>query len=217
MAAEVRNGSWDAKRHGLKYQNLVLLFIGIIVATYILIYRPAASIMTSSGIEQLGYVAAFVYGMMYAYAITTAPSAALIFSLGKTHLVEPLLIAVIGASGAVLSDYLIFRFVRDGLMGEIRMLEKDIRTFVHRFDHHGKNRPNQHFHEKARIWKAISKSKAWNILVPVVAGLIIASPLPDEFGAAIFGAIRFDSKKFLVVAYFLNFIGIFVISYLGSV
>jgi len=66
------------------------------------------------------------------------------------------------------------------------------------------------------IWKSVSRSKVWKALIPVIAGLIIASPLPDEIGVALFGASKFEPKKFVFISYFLNFLGILIITSLGS-
>ena len=51
----------------------------------------------------------------------------------------------------------------------------------------------------------------------VIAAIIIASPLPDEIGAAIFGALKVKTKYFLVISYTLNFLGILTVAWLGSV
>ena len=54
-------------------------------------------------------------------------------------------------------------------------------------------------------------------LIPVIAGFIIASPLPDEIGVSLLAASKTISMKiFSVVSYALNTAGIFVILGIGT-
>lgn len=192
------------EKYRIKYRNIVFIIISFIAAFYIL-RSPTVSLLIAN-LGKLGYLASFITGLMFTYGITTAPATAIIFNLGQT--LNPFWIAFIGAFGSVLSDYIIFRFVRDRLMKEIRLLSKDISRLT---------KPVSYlfFWEelRVRIWHTISKSKLWHIMIPIVGGMVIASPLPDELGAAIFGAVKFDTKKFLVIGYIMNFIGIFLIAY----
>jgi uncharacterized membrane protein YdcZ (DUF606 family) len=70
---------------------------------------------------------------------------------------------------------------------------------------------------KVIIWRRIARSRVWKIIIPVIAGFIIASPLPDEFGVAIFGAAKYEPRKFVILSYCLNFIGILAITSLAKV
>ncbi len=54
-------------------------------------------------------------------------------------------------------------------------------------------------------------------LLPVVAGFIIASPLPDEIGVTMLAASKsISAKVFSVISYVLNTAGIFVILMIGK-
>lgn len=191
-----------------KHRNLILLFISVVVAYFILRYKPITSLI--HGLSYFGYLASFVLGMLFTYALTAIPASVALYNLGESF--NPFLIAFIGAFGSVISDYLIFRFVRDRLMTEIKLLRKEIDNLTHPIS-------SLVFTEELKIiiWRKISRSKTWKLLVPVIAGFIIASPLPDELGVAIFGAAKYDPKKFLLFSYCMNFIGILAISYLGRI
>ena len=191
-----------------KHKNLILLFISIVVAYFILRYKPIISLI--HGLSYFGYLASFVLGMLFTYALTTIPATAVLYNLGENF--NPFLIAFIGAFGSVLSDYLIFRFVRDRLMVEINLLSKEINNLTEPLSNLVSTK-----RMRIIIWKKISSSRIWKTLVPVIAGFIIASPLPDEIGVAIFGAAKYEPRKFLVISYVLNFIGIFVIASVGSI
>jgi len=191
-----------------KYHNLILFVISLLFAYYILKYKPIVSLIQS--LSNLGYISAFILGMLFTYALTSVPAAATLYNLGE--LLNPLIIAFIGAFGSVISDYLIFRFIQDRLLDEIKLLSEEI----------GKTtKPvTDLFLPKNLLiilWKSISRSRIWKILIPITAGFIIASPLPDEFGVALFGAAKYEPKKFIICSYFLNFVGILVISYAGYI
>lgn len=199
-----RNTTIKVERYQWKYRNLILLTISFFVAYYIL--RSGGVVSLIQGLSNFGYPASFVAGLFFSYGITIAPATAALFNLGQTF--NPFLIALIGACGTVISDYIIFRFVRDRLLDEIKLLSKEIKSVTKPISH-------LFFWEELRIrlWNAISRSRVWNLLIPVIAGLIIASPLPDEIGVALFGAVKFNPKKFVIIAYLLNFFGILAIAY----
>lgn len=195
------------EKYRWKYRNLFYLLISLIIAYYILRLDVIVSFVQNLG--YWGYSATFIVGMFFTYGLTTAPATAAIYNLGQVF--NPLLIAFIGAFGSVISDYLIFKFVKDRLAGEIILLSKHINRL---------RKPISGLILEERllliIWRKVSRSKIWSILTPVIAGFIIASPLPDELGVAIFGVIKFNPKKFVVVAYLLNFIGILFIAFFGK-
>lgn len=192
------------RRYQWKYRNLIFLGISIFLAYYM--FKSAAVVSFIQQLGDLGYPAAFLAGVFFSYAFTTAPATVAVFNLGNT--LNPFLVALIGAAGTVLSDYLIFRLVRNRLMREIKSLSREVTTLT-------KPVAALFIWEelRVRLWKGIRKSRLWNMIIPLTAGFIIASPLPDEIGVALFGAIKFEPKKFLIVAYVLNFIGIFVVAY----
>jgi uncharacterized membrane protein YdjX (TVP38/TMEM64 family) len=191
-----------------KHHNLIFLVVSIVIAYYILRFKPVLSFI--HGLSYLGYFAAFILGMMFTYALTVVPATAVLYNLGQQ--LNPLLIAFIGAFGSVISDYLIFRFVRDKLINEIKLLSKEI-------NHLTKPVSDLVFTEEITVilWKKISRSRIWKHLIPIIAGFIIASPLPDELGVAIFGAAKYEPKKFLLFSYCLNFVGILAITSLGKI
>jgi uncharacterized membrane protein YdjX (TVP38/TMEM64 family) len=65
--------------------------------------------------------------------------------------------------------------------------------------------------------RRIRKSKIFHHLMPIIAGFIIATPLPDELVGILFGSVKFDMKKFLILSLVLHFITIFVIVSIGNI
>jgi len=203
MERKVENAVNHVKEFHWKYRNLFFLSGSIIVACILLQLPYFQSLL--SKLEYFGYFGAFISGMFFSYGMTAAPATAVLFTLGKS--LNPFLIALVGAGGTVIGDYIIFRFVKNRLIDEIRELSHEINN---------KSKPFSDLivSERRRImlWRKVSKSKIWRVIIPIIAGFIIASPLPDELGVALFGAVKYDPKKFILYSYLLNFLGILGLS-----
>jgi hypothetical protein len=103
--------------------------------------------------------------------------------------------ALISALGAVLADIIIFKTIRFSFMDEFKRLEK---TPAFEF-------MEKEFHKDFR-------AHVRNYLLYIFAGLIIASPLPDEVGVIMLaGLTRIRSLLFISLSFILHTIGIAVI------
>lgn len=172
-----------------KYPNLLTLF-SIIVMTYLL-YRGGALNQMVLGLEGLGYLGVFLVGMFFVSTFTAAPATTLLFlMLEKFSIPE---VALIAGIGSVLGDYIIFRFVDDGLVGELKEV-------FHKVGGDSIFRAHWIAHTKYFIW-----------LGPVIGAIMIASPLPDELGIGLLGIYKLDNKKFLLLSWVLNTMGIFIL------
>lgn len=180
------------KPHNQRFHlyNLVFFFVTLFVVFIFLSEQKISSLIETIG-TQGGLLSLFIAGMAYASFVTSPAATAAIFFLGKVY--NPLLVAAVGAAGTVVTDYLLFRFIKTKARTSLLHLAESFKT------------------------KFKKTRKTLRILGTVVAALIIASPLPDELGVAILGIENYQTKKFLLFSYVMNFIGIFVISWLGSV
>ena len=176
-----------------KYPKIFCLVITIIIA-YLIFKNPSVS----SFVLQLGnlsYFGVFIAGMLFAFGFT-APFAAGFFITLNPHNI--LLAGIIGGIGALLSDLLIFSFIRVSFEDEFNKLRKTklIRS----------------------IGKVIEKSlgkKLKAYLMYIFAGFIIASPLPDEIGVIMLaGLTRINARILAVLSFILNTIGILVLLWL---
>ena len=138
--------------------------------------------------ENVRVVGAFVGGLFFTSVFTTAPAIAW---LGEISQVEPILIvALIGAAGAVCGDILIFYLFRDHVA-------KDVDTLI------GLSKNN--------LLKNILHNRAFRWVGILVGALIISSPLPDELGIALMGLTKMEVKNFIPVSFTFNFFGIYLI------
>ena len=138
---------------------------------------------------ELGYVGAFIAGIFFVSTFTVSTSALILLILAET--LSPLEIGLIAGIGAVVGDMIIFHLVRDNLSGEI----EDIYNQMDR---------KQHI-------KKLFHSKYFNWMLPIIGAIIITSPLPDELGVSLISLSKLSTVKFILLSYFLNSIGIFLI------
>jgi hypothetical protein len=111
-----------------------------------------------------------------------------LFHLGQNF--NPFLIAVSAGAGAVLGDFLIFRFLKDGVFRELRPLFNSLGG--------------------SHIIK-LFKTPYFTWLAPLLGAIIIASPLPDEIGIGLMGLSNIKTWQFLVLTFVLNTLGILVV------
>lgn len=180
----------------IKYPKLSLFAVTVLAAIFIL-YEANSYEAFNNLIVSLGYFGTFFAGIFYAYGFTAAPATAVLLLLAKDqHLFFAVLI---GGLGALLSDLLIFNFVRHSFLGEIRKLkdERFVKFIVRKF--------RSLF---GRLYKYV---------FPAIASFLIASPLPTEIGVTMMASLRRISiKKFMVLAYFFHSLGILIILTIGK-
>ncbi len=174
----------------LKYPKFALLTMTFILAYIIFSNRDFVPMHTL--LKQLGYFGTFLAGMGFTYGFTSAPATAILLILSKDQNI--LLAGLLGGLGALVSDLMIFAFIRNMFADEIKKLSKE--RIIRKLNHN-------HIIRK--------------YFMPIIAGFIIASPLPDEIGITMFAASRNISLKiFSIISYLLNTAGIFVILLIGK-
>ena len=175
-----------------KYPKLNLLLMTFILAY--LIFSRRTYLPFQNSLLQLGYFGTFIIGMLFAYGFTAAPATAILLILSKEQ--NFLVAGIIAGFGALFADLLIFKFIRYYFMEEIDKLSRE--KIIRDFDKHT---------------PAILKK----YLLPVFAGFLIASPLPDEIGVALMASVSSISPRlFFILSYSLNTAGILVIMKIGS-
>lgn len=161
-----------------------VLFTGSILITIILIITGKFHELTTlSG--NFGIIGILISGIFFGYSFTVIPATASLIYF--TYSFNPIIIAFIGAMGTMIGDLIIFNYFKNNLPDEIENLIK-----------------------KSKIAKLKKTKFRW--LIPAIAGFIIASPLPDEIGVSLLGTYKFDTNKFMLLSFILNFIGILIIT-----
>lgn len=169
-----------------KYKNLTFLGISIILAISLSGYEPLHKFLLELG--NLGYIGAFVAGILFVSTFTAATGAVILFVLAER--LSPVEIGIIAGFGAMVGDFTIFKFVKDRLLEEVTPI----------YDRLGGAHLTALLHTKYFRWS-----------LPVIGALIIASPLPDEVGVSIIGISKMKTYKFLLLSFVLNALGIFLV------
>src|SRR3989344_3479464 len=176
------------KKQYLKHlmRDLVIIAVSVAVAVFLARTGVVEKFMAFAGGFKI--IASFVAGLFFTSIFTTAPAMVALAVLARDF--PPIWVALVGALGASLVDFLIFRFVRDDLAKDASSIFRaKIRKKFVRLFHHGPLK--------------------W--LLVLLGGAIIASPLPDELGLALLGLAKIRTRTLLPLSYIMNFIGILAI------
>ncbi len=145
------------------------------------------------------YISIFIAGMLFSFGFTSAFGAAIFIELGD-H-IHPIYGAIIGGIGAMIADLTIFEVLKLSLKDELtrlsttRLLLWLKRIFLH-----------ESFPERIKTYIL------WSL-----AGIILASPLPDEMGIALLSTLRTIEERTLVIFCFvINTIGIAILLEIGA-
>jgi uncharacterized membrane protein YdjX (TVP38/TMEM64 family) len=141
-----------------------------------------------------GYFGVFIAGLMYTYGFTSGPATAIFLHLANGY--NTIIAGLIGGLGALTGDLLIFNLIKFTFMDEINKLAKT--KSIKKINHH-------------------TPDKIKTLMFPLIAGFIIASPLPDEIGVSILAiSEKISERMFIAISYILNTAGILMILIIGN-
>ncbi len=164
-----------------------LVVLGLVVA--VLFAKTDVVSYLATFTADFALLSSFIVGLFFTSVLTTAP--AIVAIAEYSQFVSPLMLALVGAAGAVCGDLLIFRFVRSPLA-----------HYIVRLASHGTLRA---------IGRTLSRGPLWWV-VPALGALVIASPLPDELGLIMMGLSGIRIPQFILLSYVMNVAGIFLIA-----
>lgn len=167
-----------------KYKNLSFLFFSLVFAFFLGKLEPFHQFLLSLG--TLGYLGSFFAGVLFVSTFGVATGIVALLVLAEK--LNPILLGVIAGTGGVAADFLLFRFVKDRLIDEVKPIYDQL-------DH------NHHL-------KKLLHTKHFRWVFPVVGAIIIASPLPDELGVSLMGIAKMRNRTFLLLSFILNSSGI---------
>src|SRR3990167_3767473 len=176
------NESW----RNLKYKNIKLLIICILATILLVKWQPFQEIL--SGLHNLGYLGAFVGGILFVSTFTVALGGIVMFNLTDTHSI--FLIAIVAGIGGVIGDLLIFKFVKNRLLEELEPIYNQL----------GGGHLTKILHTVYMRW-----------MLPILGALIVASPLPDELGITLMSLSEIKTSRFIALSFILNTVGIFLL------
>lgn len=183
------------KIFSFRYPKL-FLFVGLIILAYYIFTKPFVSGWIDFFVK-LNNLGIFISGILIPFGFS-AP-----FGIGlltKMHPSSILIAAIIGGFGAMLGDLIIFKTIKFSFIDEFKRLERT---------------------KAIRKIEAIAKEnkhvKVMHYLLYIFAGIVIASPLPDEIGVSMLaGLTTIKPLKLAVISFFVHTAAIFLIFYFSS-
>lgn len=170
-----------------KYKNLTF-FIASVVFSFI-IFRIEILHAFFVDLGSWGYLGAFIGGILFVSSFTAAIGAVILLILAEK--LSPLGIAIIAGLGGAVGDFIIFRFIKDDLLEEIKPL----------FNRLGGNHAAKLLRTRYLRWT-----------LPIIGAIIIVSPFPDEMGVALMGISRIKKYQFFIIAFILDVVGVFLLT-----
>jgi hypothetical protein len=163
---------------------------GLLIALVVFILLLDTSFMTTifDACSRLGYLGAFVAGILFVSVFTAIPGVAMLLSF---EALNPVLVALIAGLGSMIGDYLILKFLEDRVAYELKPIAFKFGI--------------------PQTIKYLQGKRSTLGLVRFIGALIIASPLPDEIGIGLLGIGKLNKSSFLVICYLLNTAGILLI------
>lgn len=173
----------------LKYPKILTL-IGFALFAYILFSDPFFAEYVKE-LHQYGYYSMFFFGSLFTFGFTTP------FAIGYFVTYTPAniwLAGLIGGLGAMLGDLLIFKFVKFSFEDEFKKIRRE--KITQEVDH---------------VIKKVFGRKIKHYLMYAFAGMIIASPLPDEAGVIMLAGLT-DIKPITlaIISFIFNTLGIII-------
>lgn len=175
-----------------KYPRLCFLGFSFVLA-YALYHFGALDWLDH--INGYGYISIFIAGLLFAFGFTTPFAIAVFVELSP--FVHPMIAAPIAGLGALLSDLLIFDLIRFSVFHDeiMRLRSSRLILWIHTLLHHDS------ISDRVRRWIL------WSF-----AGIILASPLPDELGISIVSGIaQMRPRNFAIMCYCFNTLGVLVV------
>lgn len=134
------------------------------------------------------FLASVLAGCFYASFLTSPLSIAMLVILAQKQ--NPILLASVAGLGAALVDLVIVKFFKEEVNRDLNILAKSFKFYL--------------------ISKILKFFKL-DFLLPILGAVIVASPLPDEFGLFLLGASKMKVHQIMLLSYILNTAGILLI------
>lgn len=177
------------------HQKLTLLLVTIIFA-YVISHQPIVEKLIYN-FESYGYLSTFLAGILFAFGFTTP------FAIGffiKANISNVIISSLIAGIGSTVATIIMFKWFKLSFQDEIDDLErtKDFQKVIKTID---KEIPH-----KIRIYLAYT-----------FIGLILASPIPNEFSTFLLAGLkRINHKVLTILTFIASTIGIYIILALSN-
>ena len=179
----------------LKHPKLIILLLAIILSYYIFQQQAVSNFITNLG--DYGYISTFIAGMLFSFGFTT-PIAVGFFL--KANISNIFVSALIAGLGATISTISLFHWFKFSFEDEIEDLEK-----------------TSEFQEVIKLVDKEIPHKIRIYLAYAFIGLILASPIPNEFSTFMLAGLkRINHEALMILAFVASTLGIYILMLLGN-
>lgn len=186
----MRTKKYTRALHHLEW-DIALLIASIIFAYFLIRVGAFSQLLTF--VQGLELLSAFIAGIFFTSMFTVAVASVAFIEIGNPSNV--FLISTVGAIGAVCGDMLLFLFIRDAVVEDLRTVIKSASL----------KKLAAYFHGGVLRW-----------LSPILGAILIVTPFPDEVGLALMGMSKIRTMYMIPITFVLNFIGIWAIISLNN-
>ena len=186
---EVRLVLKRTKLFTYKYPKMLIFILCVILAYQLFQNETFSNILINLG--YMNYLGAFIGGVLFSFGFTAPFATAIFLKLVPNNI---FITALIGGFGALISDLLIFKFIKISFEGEFKKLRKE--------------KPFLYIHQLEKRFNP----KIIHYLTFAFVGILFASPLPDEAAVMILaGLSKINIKTLAIISFVFNSFGIFIL------
>jgi hypothetical protein len=178
-----------------RYPNIIVFVLGLIFS--LILYYTGGFAVFFDFLGSLKHFGLFFLGVCYSFSASAGFSSIAFIAIGNET--NPLVVSFLGGVGAMVGDLLIFRFVKVGMMNELRFIAE--------------KRLSQTDLVKIRNFFGSGLTRFFGMFIGF---LLIASPFPDELGVIILAFSGMRARRSAPVFFFLNAIGIYLLALVGA-
>jgi hypothetical protein len=192
MSKRSRKGIKNKRGAFVLLEDILMISAGIVIALFFVKSGLLDSIIDIS--QGYYFFSAFLAGVFFTSAFTLAPSSIALIHIAQNSPIDG--VALFGALGAMCGDLILLFFIRDRFAEDImKVMRPSTVKYILKSLHFGFMR--------------------W--LSPLLGAVIIASPLPDEFGITLLGMSKIKLGIFLPIAFIMNALGIYLLIGFSSI
>jgi hypothetical protein len=167
-----------------RHRRALVVLAGLLAAA--LLYLSGAAHALVSSFAGLGYFGALLAGFFFSSGLTTPTALLVLAELSLQH--PPGLVALLAAFGATVADFWLFRLFKAASPDTLRLTRAVTRRLRR------------------------SRNSLLYRATPLLAGLVMASPLPDELALALYGVEDYEERGFLVFTFLFKLLGVLAVS-----
>ena len=176
----------DKKNAYALLSDIVMISVGIVIA--VVLSKVGIMEYVVNSFSDYYIITSFIAGIFFTSIFTLAPSSVTLVHLSQTAPMSS--IVFWGGLGAMFGDLILFLFVKDRFAEDLKKVMKP-------------------YHMKYFLKSLHFGFMRW--LSPIIGALLIASPLPDEFGITLLGMSKVKVTVLMPIAFLMNMLGIYVL------